>query len=227
MIERANASIKEVIQKSLEIDENYDWVMNLQNLVDNIKNPQHRITGFIPNKIQEAVLKNDEELLNKAQENELKKKKRNISKEIFYIKDLVRIIQPSDKTQQVWSSEIYEIEKVYKPLKVYSVYEYTLKGLKDKFEEEELLKIDGIRQKKFVKIEKFEISKLIKPLIKDNVAYYEVMCKRFNEPTLEPREVLLKDVPKMINQFEKKNKINFYKNKKKRTGEITPRFHII
>jgi hypothetical protein len=29
------------------------------------------------------------------------------------------------------------------------------------------------------------------------------MWKRFNEPTIEPREVLLKDVPKMINQFEK------------------------
>jgi hypothetical protein len=30
MIERANASIKEVIQKSLEINEKYGWVMNLQ-----------------------------------------------------------------------------------------------------------------------------------------------------------------------------------------------------
>ena len=44
-----------------------------------------------------------------------KKKKGNISKEILYIKDSVRIIQPSDKTRQVWSNEIYEIEKVYKP----------------------------------------------------------------------------------------------------------------
>ena len=86
MIERANAFIKEVIQKSLEINEKYDCVMNLQNLVDNINNLQHRITGFTPNKIQEAVLKNDEELLNKAQENELKKKKGNISKEIFILK---------------------------------------------------------------------------------------------------------------------------------------------
>ena len=60
--------------------------MNLQNLVDNINNSQHRITGYTPNKIQEAVLENNEELLNKAQENELKKKKGNISKEIFLLK---------------------------------------------------------------------------------------------------------------------------------------------
>ena len=71
MIKRTNASIKEVIQKLLEINEKYDWVTNLQKLVDNIKNSQHRITGFTPNKIQEVVLENDEELLNKAQENEL------------------------------------------------------------------------------------------------------------------------------------------------------------
>ena len=71
------------------------------------------------------------------------------------------------------------------------------------------------------------MSKLIKPLIKENVAHYEVTWKRFNESTIEPREVLLKDVAKMINQFEEKNKINFYKKKNKRTGEITTRFHII
>jgi hypothetical protein len=45
--------------------------MNLQNLVDNINNSQHRITEFTPNIIQEAVLENDLELLKKAQENEL------------------------------------------------------------------------------------------------------------------------------------------------------------
>ena len=45
--------------------------MNLQNLVDNINNSQHTIAEFTPNKIQQAVLENDEKLLNKAQENEL------------------------------------------------------------------------------------------------------------------------------------------------------------
>ena len=99
------------------------------------------------------------------------KKERKCIKYFFYsyIKYLVRTIQPSDKTRQVWSNEIYAIEKVYKPLKVNSVYEYKLKALKDKFKEEELLKADGIPKNKIVKIEKFEISKLIKPLIKDNI----------------------------------------------------------
>ena len=32
MIERANATIKEIIQKSLELDENFDWIKNLQKI---------------------------------------------------------------------------------------------------------------------------------------------------------------------------------------------------
>ena len=116
----------------------------------------------------------------------------------------MRIHEPSDKTRQVWSNEIYEIEKVMKPIKSYSVYEYKLKDFKDRFKEEELLKIEGEPQNKIIKVNKFVISKLIKPVIKNNVAFYEVQWKGYKEHTIEPRETLLKDVPKMVNQFEKK-----------------------
>ena len=61
----------------------------------------------------------------------------------------------------------------------------------------------------------------------DDIAYYEVKWKGYNKTTLEPREVLLKDVPKMVNQFEKKNKITFYQNTNKTTGEKTQRFHML
>ena len=60
----------------------------------------------------------------------------------------------------------------------------------------------------------------------DDIAYYEVKQKGYNETTQEPREVLLKDVPKMVNQFEKKNKITFYENTNKTTGKKTQRFNI-
>ena len=156
----------------------------------------------------------------------MKKKFGNISKEIFKIRDLVRIYQPSDKTRQVWSNEIYTIEKVFKPIKSYSVYEYKLKDLNDKFKEEELLKVDGNPQNKIVNVKKFSISKIIRPVINDNVIFYEVQWKGYKETTNEPRDVLLKDVPKMINQYEKKNKLKFYVNTNKKTGEKTQRYHI-
>ena len=52
LIERANASIKELIQKSLEINPKFDWVKNLDKLIENINNSQHRITGYTPNEIK-------------------------------------------------------------------------------------------------------------------------------------------------------------------------------
>jgi transposase InsO family protein len=74
MIERANATIKELIQKSVELNQCFDWVKHLQKLIDNIKNSQHRITGFTPNQIQEAFKNEDTQMLDKAYDTELKKK---------------------------------------------------------------------------------------------------------------------------------------------------------
>ena len=225
MIERSNATIKELIQKSLEINPKFDWVKNLDKLIENINNSNHRITGFTPNEIQTAFKNDDNVILDSAHDKELKIKKKNISKEVFDKGDLVRRHQPSDKTRQVWSNEIYEIERVYKPKKSYSVYEYKLEGLPDRFKEEELLKIVGEPQNKIQKVQKFVISKLIKPVIKDNKEYYEVQWKGYRERTLEPRDVLLEDVPKMVNQYEKKNKIAFYDSMNKKTKKITRRIY--
>jgi uncharacterized protein YoxC len=74
MIERANATIKELIQKSIELNQSFDWVKNLQKLISNINNSQHRITGFTPNQIQEAFKNEDTKILDKAYDTELKKK---------------------------------------------------------------------------------------------------------------------------------------------------------
>jgi len=208
------------------LNENFDWVKNLQKLIDNINNSQHRITGFTPTQIQEAYENDDKEILDGAYDRELKTKQGNISKEVLKKNYFVRIFQPSDKTRQVWSNEIYIVDKVYKPQKSYGVYEYKVKGLSDKMKEEELLKIDDNPQNKIMKVNKFVVCSLVKPVIKDNAIYYEVKWKGYKETTLEPRDILLKDVPKMINQFEKKNGIKFYINSTKKTGEKSMRFHI-
>ena len=126
MIERANATIKELIQKSIEMIDKFDWAKNLDKLIDNINNSKHRITGFTPNEIQTAFKNDNKDVLEKAFNKEMKIKKPNISKEVYEVGDLVRIKKPSDKTRQVWSNEVYEIERVYKPKKSYSVYEYKL-----------------------------------------------------------------------------------------------------
>jgi hypothetical protein len=90
-----------------------------------------------------------------------------------------------------------------------------LKDLNDKFKEEELLKVDGNPQNKIVNVKKFSISKIKRPVINDNVIFYEVQLKGYKKTTNEPRDVLLKDVPKKINQYEKKNTLKFYVNTNK------------
>jgi uncharacterized protein YoxC len=74
MIERANATIKELIQKSVELNQSFDWVKHLQKLISNINNSQHRIPGFTPNQIQEAYGNDDTVILDKAYDTELKTK---------------------------------------------------------------------------------------------------------------------------------------------------------
>jgi len=54
------------------------------------------MTGCTPNQIQEAFKKGDNEILNKANETELKRKKGNLSKQVFQIRNLVRLYEPSD-----------------------------------------------------------------------------------------------------------------------------------
>ena len=66
MIERANATIKELIEKSIEMGENFDWIKNLDKLISNINNSQHRITGFTPKEIQTAFKNDDNDILQKA-----------------------------------------------------------------------------------------------------------------------------------------------------------------
>ena len=99
-------------------------------------------------------------------------------------------------------------------------------AFKDRFKEEELLKIVDDPQNKIMRTIKFVVSKLIKPVIQNNKAYYEVQWKGYRDTTLEPRENLLKDVAKMVNQFEKKNKIKININENRRTKKKTLRFDI-
>ena len=225
MVERVNGVIKELIQKALEINEKFDWVKNLNKLIDNINNSQHSITGFTPNDIQKAFKNDDKIVLDSAYSKELKKKKSKISREVFEKGDLVRLYRPSDKTRQIWSNEVYEIVRVYKPKKSYSVFEYKVEGFPDRFKEEELLKVVGEPQNKIMRVEKFVISKLIKPVIQSNKVYYEVKWKNHKDTTLEPRQTLLQDIPKMLSQFEKKNDINFYDSRNTKTNEITRRYY--
>ena len=61
------------------------------------------------------------------------------------------------------------------------------------------------RKRKKKEPEKFEIEKLIRRFkAGNNENFYEVKWKGYSETTNEPRSNLLKDVPEMVKEFEKK-----------------------
>ena len=55
---------------------------------------------------------------------------------------------------------------------------------------------------------KFEIEKILKRVKKKNRIYFVVQWKGFTIPTIEPRSTLIKDVPKVVKEFESKSKKN-------------------
>lgn len=226
MIERANRTFKTLLNKTMNINPDFKWYQekNLNELVNNINNTISTGMDFTPQEIEEAYEEKNTEKLIQSYKNDLKKKNKNLNEQKFIIGDRVRIYQPSDKEKsKKWSEEEYVIEKIYKPKKLNTVYEYKVKGFSDKFKEEELQKIPLSTQNKIKKTEKFIVSKLLNPQIKNNKPHYEVQWKGYkkSDNTIEPREQLLIDVPKLVRKYERENKIYFYKRKNNGRWDIS------
>ena len=140
------------------MDMNYDWVKNIPILVDNINKTYHTQIKTTPQAVEDEI--DNKEYIEEQHEIQKTNKRNNSSIQKFKLGDNVRIHQPSEKFKSLkWSKEIYKVEKVYKPKKEYSVYEYKLTDFSDKFMDEDLQKIDEVKnesnQEKFFKISKF------------------------------------------------------------------------
>ena len=197
-IERFNQTLKQLINKQLELKDGYNWVLNLQKLVDNINNTIIDGINKTPNEIEKNPTLNE-----LVHEKDKKIKANSISKQKYKVGDDVRIYIKDDGK---WSNDIYKIDKVLKPKNEYSVYEYKLKDDNKKYFEEDLQKIIDVQNRIDV-VERFEISKFVRPVVKNNKEHYEIAWKGYrkkSDNTIEPRSQLLKDAPKMLHQYEKK-----------------------
>ena len=201
-IERLNQTLKWLIQKNIQLDLSFDWVKQLPKLVDNINNTIHKEISKTPQEVENN--KNDITYIQEEHEQQLKNKKNNLSIQKFKVGDSVRIYQPSEKFKSLnWSKDIYKVEKVYKPKKDYSVFEYKVEGLTDRFMEEDIQKIVYPIMNEINQPEFFRISKIVKPVIKDNKPHYEVAWVGYRgKNTIESRENLIKVVPKLVNLYE-------------------------
>ena len=223
LVERHNQTLKRLIQKNIELNEDYDWAKKLSSLVSNINKTVSKSTGTTPNNIEKEFKENNKEFIQEVYNKEkgVKSKSRSLVEQKFFIGDRVRIFQPNDKIKsRVWSKEIYKIDKVYKPKTDYGVYEYKVDKFSTKFKEEDLQKVITVENRITAEPELFTISKIIKPVIQNNKPAYEVKWKNYKETTIEPRDNLLKDIPKMINLFDKRNAVKFSTSKKGKANVI-------
>ena len=215
-IERFNGIIKKLINKDMIYNISNNWVDSLQKLNDSYNNTNQRIINDAPNDVDDN--KEDKEKLIEIRRNIYKNvvsKRRNLENK-FKIGDYVRIKLPNEKNKINWTNGIFKIVKMSKSNKLYNSPSYYVADINNgeiinkKYYENDLLLIPGKNVKNKINInERYEISKILEFKIKNKIPGYIVKWKGYKEPTWEPRNILIEDVPKLIKKFDEDNGISF------------------
>jgi len=216
-VERMNSTTKRLISKLFLYDLDFDWTTkkSIELLEDAVNNTVAEAHGFTPNEVLNMTKEEQNDIYDKV----VKKKSKGgkLNKQMVDLGDMVRIFEPNTKFKsRNWSPEVYRVTRVFKPKKEYSAYEYQVDNKPQKYKEEELLKIEGNENEKNIP-DTYEISKIVRPRIKDKKRAYEVRWKGYaaKDNTYEYRDDLLKDIPKIVRAFERKHGNLFYKSKGK------------
>ncbi|KAF0247298.1 MAG: hypothetical protein FD167_3300, partial [bacterium] len=165
-VERFNGIIKRLIRQFLYINNSYDWVKNLQTLVDNYNSSYQETIKDTPNNVEEA----DEDKKTVVKDNIYKAVAGKLQKDIIP-KEVVNKTVRIKHDETPWSSKIYTIEKVFKPKDNIGKTYFKLHGLKKKFYYNDI-QIIGDIQNSIDTPEKYEVSKLVRPSVVEGVPGY-------------------------------------------------------
>lgn len=218
-VERVNQVIKRLIKKQ-RLQGNMKWSSYLQQLVNNYNSTEQATIKMPPDEAEqkenfEKVHQNTQETLNKSGAIVSRKIK-------FFPFDKVRIKMPSDNETN-WSREVYFVKQVMIPRRdLQKQIQYKLKPLKREkgntlqriFYENDLQKISDIQTKDSIP-DTFTIRRLEHPTVQNKIRCYTVFWRGYKDSTVEPRDVLIEDVPKIVKEFEKENKVVWSKHKSK------------
>ena len=220
-VEKMNQTLKRIIKKYRFVD-NKDWVKLLPDILENINNVPNDTTGISPNDIIA-----DKSLWEQVNENITGKVKKFTNTDVpkFEVGDIVRVQMPSGSDTN-YSREVFKVEEVFKPKAVSSFApSYFIsdmrgklvseKGVIKRFYNEDLLKIPDIEEEDDHD-NKFTISRIVRPTVRNNVPSYEIRWKNYTakDNTIEPRDNLLEDIPKKLRAYERSNKIEWYQTDK-------------
>lgn len=214
-IERFNKTLKRLLNMSMKVLGTKDWPSVLHVIVENYNNTVHVTTNKTPNYLDEEI--GNKKVL-KVAENKIRKKvqsknENNIPK--FKIGDKVRRkLSPDEQGRggENWSTELYTIYRVLKPRTPYSSTAYLIQDKDEKYDKKyynnDLLFIPAV-QNKINQPKRYTVLRLIRPVTHNKEPAYVVKWKGYGDKdnTIEPRDQLLVDVPKMVHAFEQKNSV--------------------
>lgn len=207
-VERFNGILKRLIKMEYLHTGTRDWAKNLPLFLRNYNNSYQRVIKTTPAKAEvaedlEEISKNIKKEISKLNYKENQK---------FNVGDKVRVkleYKDNEKKGENWSKDLYTVNKVLKPSKPYSVYRYRLADLDGTYMNNDLQLVKHVENPIGLP-EMYEISKLERPSISKGVHGYIVHWKGYKEKTFEPREQLVKDVPKIVEAFEKAHNVKWF-----------------
>lgn len=219
-VERFNAILKGQIKRHFMYTGKNEWVSDLPSILNGYNSTYQRIIKKSPDAAEADGEKEQLVTAKRLLDNVISR--RPLDKVKLQKGDQVRVrIQniPNEKRGENWSAELYKVDEVFKPKSDHRSVQYSLEGLKGRFFNDDLQKVSAVENPVQLP-ETFIIGKFVRPALFNGTPGYLVHWKGFkeSEDTVEPRETLLVDVPKMVKQFEKKYSVVWTQGKNGRWG---------
>mgnify|MGYP005989309477 FL=1 len=217
VVERMNRTVRNKILKlKLLNKDNNVWASNMDVIEFSINATYSDSTKTTPIKaISMDTQKEYENVQNQIKKQAIKNNA-NLNDNILKKGQTVRLRTKLKKTDKItdnptFGNEIYTIERVNKPKDDFRPSTYALDKIKGKYTSNDLLVVNSV-DNPIDRTEKFELQRIIRPATSQGVYGYWVKWKGYKDPSFEPHDVLILDVPKDVQKVMKRWKVKQNEN---------------
>lgn len=213
-VENLNKQIKRLINFQLQAKDDQNWPKMINQICDNINNSYQSTIKKTPNQAEnDGNLQETKENITKA----ITPKNGSLDVVKFKIGDRVRlklVNMDFSKTFKGfgWSDTIYKISKINKPRKAnwkaiyYNIETEDGAPISGNFNDGDLQRITTV-ENPIKSPEKFIVSKILDDRINDKGdAELLIRWRGYKDTTWEPKESIYRDVPKLVEKYEKEKK---------------------
>lgn len=222
-IERFNGILKRLIKMNYASSGKNDWVSELPVYLDGYNSTYQRVIKMSPNEAESTMLDPDDGGETKEIIHDFIRKnvtdRHPIDRQKFEPGDTVRVRleqQPNQKRAEAWSRDTYLVIAALKPREEHRSWQYELLDVPGRFYNNDLQLIKEV-QNEISLPRTYIVSKIVRPAVHGNVPGYIVRWKGFKaaDDTFEPREALMIDVPKEVEQYDREHNVRWTQSRGK------------